>query len=299
MRVCIFSLAFLLKELEAHILVNVLVSGACGRMGQAVVKAVMEDPELELVGAVDLKGGADAGEMVGLGKSGVVVQTDLAAAIQSAKPQVMVDFTRPDVVFQDACTALKLGVSPVIGTTGLSDEAKKEIAELMANSWYDASLDEAALVGTIQTLAASANQYVVQHPIVYRGIVAAIHKSGKGADIYISPKQIFPVFKRLFQTREVFRPGAFVELLCDKRSDEDTPISVKEIERFTSENICAYSGVLALKEKGFGFVDSVFVPPFLIGAHTNGDKVVGVAVMKFNKVKNTIGLSAITVTPAN
>ena len=125
-----FSLAFLLKELEAHILVNVLVSGACGRMGQAVVKAVMEDPELELVGAVDLKGGADAGEMVGLGKSGVVVQTDLAAAIQSAKPQVMVDFTRPDVVFQDACTALKLGVSPVIGTTGLSDEAKKEIAEL-------------------------------------------------------------------------------------------------------------------------------------------------------------------------
>ena len=130
MRVCIFSLAFLLKELEAHILVNVLVSGACGRMGQAVVKAVMEDPELELVGAVDLKGGADAGEMVGLGKSGVVVQTDLAAAIQSAKPQVMVDFTRPDVVFQDACTALKLGVSPVIGTTGLSDEAKKEIAEL-------------------------------------------------------------------------------------------------------------------------------------------------------------------------
>lgn len=111
-------------------MVNVLVSGACGRMGQAVVKAVMEDPELELVGAVDLKGGADAGEMVGLGKSGVVVQTDLAAAIQSAKPQVMVDFTRPDVVFQDACTALKLGVSPVIGTTGLSDEAKKEIAEL-------------------------------------------------------------------------------------------------------------------------------------------------------------------------
>ena len=176
---------------------------------------------------------------------------------------------------------------------------KKEIAELMANSWYDASLDEAALDGTIQTLAASANHYVVQHPIVYRGIVAAIHKSGKGADIYISPKQISPVFKRLFQTHEAFRPGAFVELLCDKRSDEDTPISVKEIERFTSENICAYSGVLALKEKGFGFVDSVFVPPFLIGAHTNGEEVAGIAVMKFNKVKNTTGLSAITIRPAN
>ena len=41
-------------QTEAYILVRVLVSGACGRMGQAVVKAVMEDAELTLVGAVDL-----------------------------------------------------------------------------------------------------------------------------------------------------------------------------------------------------------------------------------------------------
>ena len=99
-------------------------------MGQAVVKAVMEDDALELVGAVDLKGGMDAGELVGLGKSNVIVETNLVQAIERTKPEVMVDFTRPDVVFDDACMALKLGVSPVIGTTGLSDEAKKEIAAL-------------------------------------------------------------------------------------------------------------------------------------------------------------------------
>ena len=99
-------------------------------MGQAVVKAVMEDAELTLVGAVDLKGGADAGELVGMGKSGVIVATDLAQAIRDTKPEVMVDFTRPDVVFNDACTALQLGVSPVIGTTGLSAEAKAELAAL-------------------------------------------------------------------------------------------------------------------------------------------------------------------------
>lgn len=111
-------------------MVRVLVSGACGRMGQAVVKAVMEDTELELVGAVDLKGGMDAGELVGMGRNGVIVATDLSQAIQDTKPEVMVDFTRPDVVFNDACTALKLGVSPVIGTTGLSAEARAEIASL-------------------------------------------------------------------------------------------------------------------------------------------------------------------------
>lgn len=111
-------------------MIKVLVSGACGRMGQAVVKAVMEDPELQLVGAVDIVGGADAGELVGLGKSGVIVATDLAKAIDETKPEVMVDFTRPDVVYNNTVLALKKKVAPVIGTTGLSAEQKAELEAL-------------------------------------------------------------------------------------------------------------------------------------------------------------------------
>ena len=45
---------------------TVIVNGACGRMGQAVLKAVQEADGLELVGAVDIKGGADTGALVGL-----------------------------------------------------------------------------------------------------------------------------------------------------------------------------------------------------------------------------------------
>ena len=41
---------------------TVIVNGACGRMGQAVLKAVQEADGLELVGAVDIKGGADTSE---------------------------------------------------------------------------------------------------------------------------------------------------------------------------------------------------------------------------------------------
>ena len=106
---------------------TVLVNGACGRMGQAVLKAVQEDSELKLVGAVDIKGGADTGELVGLPKNGVIVEADLEAALERLKPEVMVDFTRPDVVFANVVTALKHKVSPVVGTTGLSDEQKAEI----------------------------------------------------------------------------------------------------------------------------------------------------------------------------
>ena len=111
-------------------MIKVLVSGAYGRMGQAVVKAVLEDKELELVGAVDIVGEGDAGEVVGLPKCGVNYTKDLAETIAKTQPQVMVDFTIPDVVFGNASVALKNKVAPVIGTTGLSDQQKQELEQL-------------------------------------------------------------------------------------------------------------------------------------------------------------------------
>lgn len=98
-------------------------------MGQAVLKAVQEADGLELVGAVDIKGGADTGALVGLPANGILVETDLEALLERKNPEVMVDFTRPDVVFGNVMTALKHGTSPVVGTTGLSDEQKTEIAK--------------------------------------------------------------------------------------------------------------------------------------------------------------------------
>lgn len=108
---------------------TVIVNGACGRMGQAVLKAVQEADGLELVGAIDIKGGADTGALVGLPANGILVETDLEALLERKNPEVMVDFTRPDVVFGNVMTALKHGTSPVVGTTGLSDEQKAEIAK--------------------------------------------------------------------------------------------------------------------------------------------------------------------------
>ena len=110
-------------------MIKVLVSGAYGRMGRTVVNAVINDEELELVGAVDVIGGADTGELTGHGKNGIIIETDLAKAIENTKPEVMVDFTQPSVVFNNAIIALEYKVSPVIGTTGLSDEAKEKIRE--------------------------------------------------------------------------------------------------------------------------------------------------------------------------
>ena len=97
---------------------KILVNGALGRMGRTVLEAVKNDSELELVGAVDIfEGEVD----------GIKVETNLDAAIDLHKPDVMVDFTRPDSVYKNVMTAIEKKVSPVVGTTGLTDAQKENI----------------------------------------------------------------------------------------------------------------------------------------------------------------------------
>ena len=106
-------------------MIKVLVNGALGRMGRTVVGAVKSDSELELVGMGDAFGGE---------VDGVQVETNLDSALKKFSPDVMVDFTRPDVVFDNVMTALANKVSPVVGTTGLSDDSKEKIrAAAVAN----------------------------------------------------------------------------------------------------------------------------------------------------------------------
>ncbi|HWR28362.1 MAG TPA: 4-hydroxy-tetrahydrodipicolinate reductase [Negativicutes bacterium] len=103
-------------------MIRVMVSGANGRMGREVLGALSRDSECEIVATVDLKAAwEDVGEILGLGKSGVKIEADLEAAIISHKPQVMVDFTHPKAVVGNVMTALRHGVIPVVGTTGITE----------------------------------------------------------------------------------------------------------------------------------------------------------------------------------
>ncbi len=105
-------------------MIRVLVNGALGRMGSEVCKKVWAEPDLELAGAVDIKPG-----LVHVG-DGVQVGTDLLAAINELKPDVVVDFTRPDVVMNTLRKILPLGVHAVVGTTGFKEADLKEVDAL-------------------------------------------------------------------------------------------------------------------------------------------------------------------------
>lgn len=110
---------------------RVVVAGAAGRMGRSVVRAVVQDPDLELAAAVDVTHlGEDAGLLAGTEELEVGVAADLEAAIHRSHPHVLVDFTRAEAAHRNALVALENGVCPVIGTTGLDDEQLREIDAL-------------------------------------------------------------------------------------------------------------------------------------------------------------------------
>ncbi len=80
--------------------INVAVSGAAGRMGQAVVAAVEGADDMELVGRVD---------------------PELDTALQDVLPDadVVVDFSTPETGLDNARHCLEAGVHCVTGTTGI------------------------------------------------------------------------------------------------------------------------------------------------------------------------------------
>jgi len=103
--------------------IRVAVSGAAGRMGREVVRAIDGAADLTLVAAIDQAlAGSDSGSLAGLAGNGVLVESGLEEALARTKPEVLVDFTLPDGLMANIRCALGLGVYPVVGTTGLSSD---------------------------------------------------------------------------------------------------------------------------------------------------------------------------------
>lgn len=109
-------------------MLKVVIAGASGRMGQALLEGIFADVELQLHGAIDRADspriGHDAGEPFGR-VTGVKIVADIAAALNGA--DVLVDFTRPEASMEYLAACEKAGVKLVMGTTGFSPEQKHQI----------------------------------------------------------------------------------------------------------------------------------------------------------------------------
>lgn len=108
---------------------KIIVSGAAGRMGRAILERLYEDETLELAGALEKKGHPaikkDAGELLGIGKWGVPITELTKKTLKSC--EVIVDFTYPQGTIQMVQEAKDHEKPMVIGTTGFAPDHLKKI----------------------------------------------------------------------------------------------------------------------------------------------------------------------------
>ena len=108
--------------------IKIVVNGALGRVGREVVKALCHEPEIQIVGAVELRIAEDYLTLPD--SSTVPFSSNLEHILTSCQPHVLVDFTTAQAVIPSVRIATKQGVNLVIGTTGLTTDELDEIDRL-------------------------------------------------------------------------------------------------------------------------------------------------------------------------
>jgi len=113
-------------------MVRAIVAGAAGRMGGRIIHGICQSKGITLAAAFERPDhpciGQDAGQMVGLGNLGIKVAGSLEEV--SATGEVLIDFTTPEATLKNTRVAFSIGLSMVIGTTGISGDTLKEITRL-------------------------------------------------------------------------------------------------------------------------------------------------------------------------
>ncbi|NEJ22378.1 4-hydroxy-tetrahydrodipicolinate reductase [Rhizobium leguminosarum] len=107
---------------------KLVVVGAAGRMGQTLIRLIHSIEGVTLHAAVERAGspfvGKDAGEIAGLGPTGVVIGDDPLNAFLDAEG--VLDFTSPAATVEFSGLAAQARIVHVIGTTGcLADDNAK------------------------------------------------------------------------------------------------------------------------------------------------------------------------------
>jgi len=97
-------------------MISVMVTGAAGRMGSAVVDAVTHADGMRVTAVVDPALALADG-----------VFHDISSALQHGGIDVVVDFTQPELAYAHTCAYLAAGVHAVVGTTGFTDQQLADI----------------------------------------------------------------------------------------------------------------------------------------------------------------------------
>lgn len=147
---------------------KVIIAGALGKMGSAAVKTFLENSDKFQLAGILLREVNDTSiqaieSLINSTKSlsdspklasdeeinAIQKSTKLEELIKSTNADILVELTTPHSVFQNSITALKHGLRPVIGATGLSEKEIKELSEISSKNKIGAIIAPNFAIGAI------------------------------------------------------------------------------------------------------------------------------------------------------
>jgi 4-hydroxy-tetrahydrodipicolinate reductase len=149
---------------------KIAVSGASGRMGQAIIRQAQADQDISVRTALEnsasLSLGQDAGTIAGLAPIGVEIVSDLAPG----GFDVLVEFTTPAATMAHLTWCLENGCAMMIGTTGMSDGEREAVRAagdripvvLAANTSVGVNLCVALLETAARVIGSSSDVEVIE-----------------------------------------------------------------------------------------------------------------------------------------
>jgi 4-hydroxy-tetrahydrodipicolinate reductase len=144
------------KAKRANGAVKVGVVGCAGRMGQMLLKMLINAPGIVVVGGTERKGsialGQDIGALAGADPLGISVGDDPSLLFDAS--DVVVDFTNPTATVSHAQMAARTGCALVIGTTGFDTD--------QLNSLYRAAQRAPIVLAANMSLGINLLQQVVE-----------------------------------------------------------------------------------------------------------------------------------------
>lgn len=108
---------------------GIVITGGSGRMGQMLIRTVLDSDKARLVGVVERSGHAWVGQDIGVAMGGAAIGVNVTddALEAFSKAQAVIDFTAPEATLEFAALAAQARAVHVIGTTGMSET---QIAQL-------------------------------------------------------------------------------------------------------------------------------------------------------------------------
>jgi 4-hydroxy-tetrahydrodipicolinate reductase len=109
---------------------KICMAGACGRMGRRILELATTTDGLAIGGAFDLPANDGVEIALGDGNARQTVRVSKEAAAEISKSDVLIDFTVAEACMPNVRAAVAANKAAVVGTTGLSQADRDELAQL-------------------------------------------------------------------------------------------------------------------------------------------------------------------------